>query len=193
MDRQRLAMAAVAVVASLYLLFSGRLTGFFSGQAARTVSPEPSGWFRLSGDVRFPGVYSIAVNNMTDSVMAMAEPLCHVDQLEQAVFIVSGADLQVVCSDSGRPAAVISKSMDAPERLVLNIPVELNRATAADLEVIPGIGPVMAQRIVQYRQKYGDFGRVEELLLIDGIGEKKLQQFRRHLQVTGIKDASFKR
>lgn len=54
--------------------------------------------------------------------------------------------------------------------------VDLNRATADDLERLPGIGAVLAQRIVEWRQGHGPFKRVEELNNVKGIGEKKLAQ-----------------
>jgi competence protein ComEA len=51
-------------------------------------------------------------------------------------------------------------------------PVNLNTATAADLEKLPGIGPAMATRILEYRQKNGGFKKIEELMNVQGIGEK---------------------
>ncbi len=51
--------------------------------------------------------------------------------------------------------------------------VNLNVATAAELEVLPGVGPAMATRIVEYRQKNGAFKKVEDLMNVKGIGEKK--------------------
>jgi competence protein ComEA len=51
-------------------------------------------------------------------------------------------------------------------------PVNLNTATAAQLEKLPGIGASTAQRIVEYRQKNGNFKKVEELMNVRGIGEK---------------------
>lgn len=57
-------------------------------------------------------------------------------------------------------------------------PVNLNAATKADLEKLPGIGPAMAQRILDYRQKNGSFKKVEELMNIQGIGEKAFLKLR---------------
>jgi len=56
--------------------------------------------------------------------------------------------------------------------------VNLNTATKADLEKLPGIGPSMAQRILDYRQKNGPFKKVEELMNIQGIGEKSFLKLR---------------
>ena len=51
-------------------------------------------------------------------------------------------------------------------------PVNLNSASAAQLQTLPGIGASAAQRIVEYRQKNGSFKKIEELMNVKGIGEK---------------------
>jgi competence protein ComEA len=51
-------------------------------------------------------------------------------------------------------------------------PINLNSATAMQLETLPGVGPATAQRIVEYRQKNGGFKKVEDLMNIRGLGEK---------------------
>jgi competence protein ComEA len=62
--------------------------------------------------------------------------------------------------------------------------VNLNTATKADLEKLPGIGPSMAQRILDYRQKNGPFKKVEDLMNIQGIGEKSFLKLRTLITVT---------
>lgn len=54
--------------------------------------------------------------------------------------------------------------------------VDLNTATGEQLAALPGIGPVLAQRIITTRQKYGPFQKAGDLLRVPGIGRKKLQQ-----------------
>ena len=65
--------------------------------------------------------------------------------------------------------------------LVLN----LNTATPAELETLPGVGPVLARRIVEFRERKGGFRRVEELLAIPGISEKKWKVIREKVDVKG--------
>lgn len=57
-------------------------------------------------------------------------------------------------------------------------PLDLNRATAQELTTLPGIGEVLAQRIVDYREAHGPFQSVEELIAVEGIGEGKLEKLR---------------
>lgn len=65
--------------------------------------------------------------------------------------------------------------------------INLNTATAADLESLPGIGKATAQRILEYRQKSGGFKKVEELMNVKGIGEKSFLKIKNRLTVTAAK------
>ncbi len=66
------------------------------------------------------------------------------------------------------PQAEIERSCESGK-------VDLNRATREELESIRGIGPALAQEIVQYRQRHGPFLRMEEMLILRGVGVRKLK------------------
>ena len=61
--------------------------------------------------------------------------------------------------------------------------ININTATANQLELLPGIGEVIAQRIVDYRTESGPFQSVDDLLNVSGIGEKKLEQIKPYAKV----------
>ena len=72
---------------------------------------------------------------------------------------------------------------DSSENLTEPAPVEggqirINTASRSELESLPGIGPVLAERIVAYRQAHGMFTSVDDLLNVSGIGAKKLADIR---------------
>ena len=83
------------------------------------------------------------------------------------------------------PPAGVSESQRASKR-ASNRPqsVDLNRATAADFDQLPGVGPVLANRMVDYRKSAGRFHAVEDLRAVKGIGKKKLEQLKPFVTVT---------
>lgn len=66
-------------------------------------------------------------------------------------------------------------------------PVNLNTATAAQLDALPGVGKSTAQRIVDYRQKNGSFKKIEELMNVKGVGEKSFLKLKPLIAVGGDK------
>ena len=65
-----------------------------------------------------------------------------------------------------------TKAPQAKSAATTTAPVNLNTATAEQLATIPGVGPKMAERIIDYRQKNGGFKKVEDLMNVSGVGEK---------------------
>jgi competence ComEA-like helix-hairpin-helix protein len=63
-------------------------------------------------------------------------------------------------------------------------PIDLNLANAKELQELPGVGPVTAQRIIDMREKSGRFHRVEDLLAVRGISQKKLDAMRPYVVVS---------
>ena len=78
--------------------------------------------------------------------------------------------------------AVPVEAAPEEETAVLTV-VDLNTATQAQLEALPGIGEVLARRILEYRAAYGPFLNVEQLMEVDGIGEKRFEALKKWITV----------
>ena len=87
--------------------------------------------------------------------------------------------LMLVAALALTPAAALAQKAKAPS----NEKVNLNTATTEQLETLPGVGPAMAKRIIEHRTKSGKFTKIEDLLNIKGIGEKKFQKIKERLVV----------
>ena len=85
-----------------------------------------------------------------------------------------------VVADPTPPAAPASSAASprARKTAVAPQPLDLDSASAADLDRLPGIGPVLAARIVEHRRVHGRFHHVDELLLVPGIGPRLLERLR---------------
>lgn len=90
-----------------------------------------------------------------------------------------------VSSETTTPEPIETTASTLLEQTELVEPglININTATEAELDELPGIGPVLAKAIVEYREAYGDFADVSELTLVSGIGEKKLEKLRNYATV----------
>ena len=86
-------------------------------------------------------------------------------------------------SDSVINQSSQTSETDSSESEIKDGRININTATAKQLELLPGIGEVIAQRIVDYRTESGPFQTVDDLLNVSGIGETKLEQLRPYAKV----------
>jgi competence protein ComEA len=141
-----------------------------SGSAAPEVVVDVTGKVRRPGIVRLP-----AGSRVVDAVEAAGGPRRGVDlgSLNLARVLVDGE--QVVVGLPAPPGVAASAasapgSTGGPPGALVN----LNTATQTELETLPGIGPVTAQAILQWRTDHGAFSAVDELMEVSGIGEATL-------------------
>lgn len=133
----------------------------------------------VSGRVLRPGLVRVAsAARVGDVIMAAggALPDARLGEINLAAPVVDGG--QVLVPGAGTTTGNGSRLGSDQGDLV-----SLNRATAQDLERVPGLGPVLAVRITNHRESNGPFLEVEDLLDVPGIGEKKLAALREYVVV----------
>lgn len=128
----------------------------------------------VAGRVRRPGIVVLGSGaRVTDAVEAAggARPGVDLTSINLARVLVDGE--QIVVGARGAPGGAAGAAGAAAPGTA-GAPVNLNLATQAELEALPDIGPVTAQSIISWREERGGFTSVDELLEVDGIGEKTL-------------------
>ncbi len=76
------------------------------------------------------------------------------------------------------------KASQQPGKVTAAAPINLNTATSSQLEALPGVGPRTAERIIEYREKNGGFKKIEELMNVQGVGEKSFLKIKDLISVT---------
>jgi competence protein ComEA len=144
--------------------------------------PPTSGPIRVhvSGEVLHPGVYTLPIGSIAQtaleaaggptsdaevSLVNLAASLSdgqqvHIPRVVEATSQIDGAE--VTSPFRGTPAASLGR-------------VDVNLASAPELELLPGIGPSLAQKIIDYRETNGPFRAPDDLLQVSGIGPAKLE------------------
>jgi competence protein ComEA len=101
-----------------------------------------------------------------------------------SVFVLTTA----VAGHALAQARPVQSAAQAAKPAKAAVMVNLNTATATDLQELPGVGPTVAARIVAYRQTNGPFKKIEELMNVQGVGEKSFLKLRALLTVSGKTD-----
>ena len=139
----------------------------------------------VSGAVSHPGVYElIQGSRVQDAIQAAGDltPDADAQALNLAAPLDDGALVHVPLKSAEQPP-MISPGISAPSPAgnpgsapggLINI----NTASQSELESLPGIGPVLAQRIIEYRQSHGSFSSTEAIMDISGIGPATFEKIK---------------
>ena len=133
----------------------------------------------VAGKVQSPGVYQLPPGSrVIDAIEAAGNHIKGVDisDINLARLLVDGEQILV-----GGNRLQSSKSV--ARKITVDNPLDINRATLAQLDTLPGIGPVTAQRIIDHRNKVGRINALDELKKISGLGGAKFEEIKSLLRV----------
>jgi len=128
------------------------------------------------GEVASPGVYFLSQDSRIQNAIEAAGGFtasADIVSINLAMKLADGMKIYVPSINYGN--RIVSENGQ--------VLISVNMASIAELESIPGIGPVLAKRIYEYRQKNGPFSSYEDLLKVSGIGDKTLEKIKPYIQV----------
>lgn len=177
---QRIIIILLAILIALPIVIRSRERPVKSAAPAvfSVISSPNTVHVMISGNVKHSGLYLVDANTLT----AVAIKMAGISGLDYQIIpdscslrsVLPGDHLQLVSADNGT-GVIKCGNMSARQRILVGIPLDINAMTTDDFESLPGIGPVMAQKIVEYRQNNGGKMKHEDLLFVEGIGERKFE------------------
>jgi competence protein ComEA len=189
-SRRRAAAYAFAVL--LLLAIGGRFAlGGEDGHAPPEESRRPAGTFsaksapartllvHVVGAVLKPGLYQLREGSRTADAIRRAggaKPKAALELVNLASPVADGQ--QVVVPARGDPGSATAATGSVTGAGVASEKIHLNSATLEQLDTLPGVGPITAQKILAYRTEHGAFQAVEELDAVPGIGPARLEELK---------------
>ena len=168
-------LLVVLVLAGRFLLGAGAATSSHAGVALTAepirAAPAPPVVVHVVGAVQLPGLYRLPRGKRVADAVARAGGATAKADLALINLAALVSDGQQVVVPARAPPGGAPAAGEA-----VGGPVHLNSATVEQLDTLPGVGPVTAQKIVDYREKHGAFSSVRELDAIPGIGPARLEQ-----------------
>lgn len=185
-QRKSLLALAILIIASSGVLFlRGASEEIVAAEVTEIEMPETVVLLvvDVAGAVLNPGVYSLPMNSrVIDAINAAGNVLkgADVSDINLARLLKDGEQVYVYAA-SRSSSSSRSTARSAPPRNTG--PIAINRASAKELEALDGIGPVLASRIIAYRNANGPFVTLEALLEVSGIGPAKFAQFKEKIRL----------
>lgn len=177
--RALLILAGLILVMSLFVVFRGNAESIATPEITPITVIEPEIFVDVTGAVNNPGVYTLkGKSRVIDAIKAAGDtaPGADLSTINLARIINDGEQIYVDSTIETTSGVRVSKSIHAG-------PININRATARQLDALDGIGPVLAQRIVDFRKVNGSFSSVDDLQKVSGIGAAKFAQIKSKVRI----------
>jgi competence protein ComEA len=175
---RRLVLWLMMFLVTVVLFMKGRATSEEEVSAAFVHQGPLQTTVRIEGNVVNPGVYECPRGCDLMTVIKMTVPEWRPVRTDKKLLnrVMRCGDVVKLMGSNRQHIEITLKRMPAREMVVLGIPLDPNRMEIDDWESLPGIGPVLALRIVRDRQKNGAFGSPADLERVSGIGKNKIKQ-----------------
>jgi competence protein ComEA len=166
------ALGVAAVMAVLFTLNSPKPAPASSAPIAAPVVQLPDYYVHIVGEVQKPGIYDLPSDSRVfDVVFAAGGFTAKADQSSINMARAIGDGEQIVVLSMGSTPSISGGGGASPL-------ISLNRGTQSDLENLPGVGPTLAARIIDWRLANGGFKKIDDLKKVSGIGNKLFQQIK---------------
>ena len=107
-------------------------------------------------------------------------PVADITKINMAQPLRDGMQIHVPAREQGKNGAGAEQS---PKTGPVTEKININTASAGELDKLPGVGPAIAEKIVQYREAHGSFGKAEDLKKVPGIGESKYNKMKDQIRI----------
>jgi competence protein ComEA len=174
---------------------AGLLTGLLSTGLLFLLIAKPRGYpvqllppptraqirVHVAGAIRNPGVYALPPGSRVEQALEAAggcDPDADLTAINLAATVADGQQVfvgTIGAPTQNRPSNPAASPSPSP---AITGRININTAEAPELDLLPGIGPSLAQKIIEYRQAHGPFSCVDDLIQVSGIGPAKLEAIR---------------
>jgi competence protein ComEA len=172
-------LAAIVLVLSVFIVIRGNTQSSAAPEIVPVTIAEPEIFVDVTGAVNKPGVYTLSgKSRVIDAIKAAGDsaPGADLSTINLARVLNDGEQIYV-------DSLVMNSSGQRVSKKTPSGPININRATARQLDALDGIGPVIAARIVEYRKINGSFLSVDDLQKVSGIGAAKFAQIKSKVRI----------
>ncbi|MEY4232878.1 MAG: hypothetical protein RL144_1078 [Actinomycetota bacterium] len=177
--RGLLAISLILLIISFFIVVRGNTQPPEVEVTSPVIMQEVEIFVDVAGAVNNPGVYSLSgKSRVIDAIKAAGDssPGADLSTINLARIVSDGEQIYV-------DSSISSSYSGSVKRNVRTGPINLNRATKSQLDTLDGIGPVIAQRIIDFRKVNGPFLTIDDIQKVSGIGTAKFAQIKSKIQV----------
>ncbi|MDI6860883.1 MAG: helix-hairpin-helix domain-containing protein [Caldisericia bacterium] len=179
------------IIISIISFILGIIVGFYSSKLSTKenlsfVETKEKIYVQISGEIKYPGVYEMENGDRVFQLVEKAGGLTEnadLNSINLSKKLIDGEKIIIFSKKSiNENETSISQSGTVSSQSKSNL-ININTASKEELESLPGIGPTLAQKIIDYRETNGYFQTIEDIKKVSGIGDKKFEAIKNLITV----------